>query len=86
MREILEELVAIMGAECPLTEYAYPEKTFDKSYGGGDCSKHGRYYGMCHCCDAERKSAFESTRKRFEWDQESKLRNLAIRAKFILNP
>lgn len=22
-------------------------------WGGGDCSKHGRWYGRCHCCEEE---------------------------------
>ena len=30
-----------------------PIKTFDPSYGGGDCSLHGRYYGRCYSCESD---------------------------------
>lgn len=34
--------------------YTPPEKTYDSSYGGGDCSRHGRYYGGgCISCENE---------------------------------
>ena len=36
-----------------------PSRTYDASYGGGDCSKHGRYYGHCHCCENDTRKARE---------------------------
>ena len=34
-------------------DYMPPVKTFEASYGGGVCAKHGQYYGRCHCCASE---------------------------------
>lgn len=31
--------------------YTFPKRTFNASYGGGECEKHGVFYGRCHCCD-----------------------------------
>lgn len=39
-----------------LIRYEQPKSTYDVSCGGGDCEKHGRWYGVCHGCkeDMER--------------------------------
>lgn len=61
-----------------------PSKTYDESYGGGECSKHGRYYGRCACCDREMKMHYEHQRRRFEYDRKRKLEELARQVKSLL--
>ena len=36
-----------------IVNWVSPIKTFDPSYGGGDCSLHGRYYGRCCSCESD---------------------------------
>lgn len=45
-------------------DYTPPKKTYDNSYHGGDCSKHGRYYGRCYSCAEE----WENLKRRADRD------------------
>jgi hypothetical protein len=38
--------------------------TYEKSYGGGECSRHGRYYGSCASCRYD----FERFKERADWE------------------
>lgn len=53
--ELLEALKEFAAASALPTQgdysgFEYPSKTYDPSFGGGECEKHGRYYGSCASC------------------------------------
>jgi hypothetical protein len=54
-REIAEAMKAMHDAVSLPTsgdygDYQHATHTYEQSYGGGECSKHGRYYGSCASC------------------------------------
>jgi hypothetical protein len=52
MREALQQFLqaAFMPSFGDYSGYESATYTYEKSYGGGECSKHGRYYGSCSSC------------------------------------
>lgn len=53
LRAALKAIAAeILSPDYPSTPPTYerPASTYEASYGGGDCSAHGRWYGRCESC------------------------------------
>jgi hypothetical protein len=82
---LVRQMVAIIERQREDIPWEAPSKTYDKSYGGGDCSKHGRYYGTCACCNIEMRRHYEDQRKRFEYERRRELEQLALQVKAILS-
>lgn len=58
--ELLEALKAYRTARSMPSYGNYAEIQWESKagpvnpvWGGGDCAKHGRWYGRCHCCEEE---------------------------------
>lgn len=81
--EKLKGLVVAIGLPMYATtiDFEYPEKTYDKSYGGGDCSKHGRYYGICHSCNRDFERAKKEADREASWKREKAISNATSLAK-----
>lgn len=43
-----------MPTTAPGVELTEREHTYSGEFGGGECSKYGRWYGICHSCNRER--------------------------------
>lgn len=87
--ELLEALQEIKSA-ISLSPYAekvdfdYPSKTYDSSFGGGDCSKHGRYYGVCHCCKKDHENARKDADRIAFWEREDSIRTALNKANEVI--
>jgi hypothetical protein len=72
MEKLIDKLVEAVERRYDPEPWLAPERTWDSSYGGGDCAKHGRYYGDCYSCRSERDAHYAHQRHRFEtarWDE-----------------
>lgn len=49
------------------------QKEWLRSIGGGDCAKHGRWYGICHSCDIDQKKQDETERRTRQYEKISTL-------------
>jgi len=47
--------------------------TYDPSFGGGECSKYGRYYGVCHSCRQDEQDAQERANWQARWNRDRAL-------------
>lgn len=81
---LVGQMVAVIERQREDILWEAPSKTYDKSYGGGDCSKHGRYYGTCACCNNEMHRHYKNQRERFEHERRRELEQLARQVKAIL--
>lgn len=81
---LVGQMVAVIERTREDIPWDAPAKTYDTSYHGGDCSKHGRYYGTCACCDEEMRRHYADQRERFEYDRRRGLEELARRVKPLL--
>lgn len=68
----------------PPIDFALPERKHDASFGGGDCAKHGRYYGHCHCCEDDFNRAQAKAQREFEWAKRDRLEALVRQAEALL--
>jgi len=86
MRDALNDLLSAIDMEKPdPPNFEGAEKTFDSSYNGGDCSKHGRYYGICHSCRNDMKRHYEEHDREFKYQRDRAINEAARNARKILN-
>ena len=84
LRGCLRELIAIQDERLIETPFEYPAHTYNEAFGGGECPKYGRYYGVCHSCDKDMKAHYETIRRTFAMNKETKLTVLAQKARALL--
>ena len=77
MKSIAQRLIEIMDRTHNPESFEMPEKTWEPSYGGGDCSKHGRYYGRCFSCQRDSEMHYD---QQYEDFLSQKMRDLQILA------
>lgn len=82
LRKFVEEVRSPNHA--PPIEWKAPERTWEPSYSGGDCSKHGRYYGHCHCCEDDFRHAHAMAQRNWEYAKRDRFEALAKAAEEIL--
>ncbi len=82
---ILIRFIELMDTTYQPEPWPAPKSSYNESYHGGDCEKHGRWYGICHSCQRESRQHYEWKREEFESKQRRDLRELADKARrFIL--
>lgn len=84
LEQIVQEFVEIQDRKQKETFWEFPGGTKSPDYSGGDCNKHGRWYGICHGCNTEASQHYESQRKEFEYKKAKDLRDLGDQAKNTL--
>lgn len=62
-----------------------PDKTYYESFGGGDCSKHGRYYGTCHSCRNDMRQHYEQGRISRRIEKDTAISEAAVKAKAAIS-
>jgi hypothetical protein len=73
----VEGMRAVINRRHEPTIWEAPSKTYNSAYHGGDCSKHGRYYGTCASCDREMREHYSKQRTLFNYEQRLALEKLA---------
>jgi hypothetical protein len=58
-----------------------PSKTYEPSFGGGECSKHGRYYGICHSCRADQAKHYRANEEKKVKERDKLIRMASIKVK-----
>ena len=79
MREALEAFVAAQAmpnyGEYSKIDWKRPHITSHEEWGGGDCEKHGRWYGAgCICCNEDWKKLKNKADREAEYNQNKALR------------
>lgn len=85
MEKLLQEFIELMEKQHTPKPFDMPPKTYDKSYHGGDCSKHGRYYGICQSCEDAYKRDYANQSREFESDRYFKLIEIKNKVKALLS-
>lgn len=82
----LKKIVAEIRSDnyAPAVDWKAPERTWEPSYSGGDCSKHGRYYGHCHSCEDDLRQAQKHAQRAWEFAKRDRLEALAKAAEELL--
>lgn len=78
---LVMRFVEIMDRQHTPTPYEPPKSTYNEAYHGGDCEKHGRWYGICHSCRREQDRHYEDQQSEFDSKQKRDLRDLADEAR-----
>lgn len=77
--KFLEEFVSIMELPRPAFEYVTTATSTSIGTGIGDCSEHGRWYGICYGCQSDSKKAYDNWDHEYEWTKEKMLKDLKYR-------
>lgn len=81
---LVRRFVEVMDRQHMPTPYEPPKSTYDAAYHGGDCEKHGRWYGICYSCRREQDRHYEYQQADFDLKQKRDLRDLADEARRLL--
>lgn len=83
-QDILQRLVQVMDRRHVPQPWVPPHRTWEESYSGGDCDRHGRYYGQCYSCRNEQDKHYDDQREEFAYARRRELEQLADEARALL--
>lgn len=73
---LLARLVAILDRKYEPKSWEGPDNVSRPEIGGGDCARHGRWYGICHSCQREEAVFYEDQAWAFDCTRAQDLRRL----------